>query len=155
MCQVVGQVHVPWSESLQLKSVRRFGVYRKGESTYNLDFVQRLVAVVQQVFGLPAVDFHHTEKQLRTQSQRHGSLPLADDVSHIVFEIGSKHILFGEFALEVGGQPDAGQRACLGQQCVGVKHSVVASVEGNVAILLDLFPCFYKVLCGSCAQCDW
>lgn len=90
------------------------GLWDVGAQTYQLDLHEGLVAVVEQVAGLPAVDSHDTEEQLAAQAQSHWGLALVDDGIDARLDVGLENVAFGELALEVGGEPDSSQRPGLG-----------------------------------------
>jgi hypothetical protein len=87
-------------------------------ASYHLDLEQSFVAVIQQVAGLPPVYPYDTQKQLPAQPQCHWRRILVDKHLNAVVETGLNAVLLGEFALHVGGEPDAGQRPRLGEQSV-------------------------------------
>lgn len=81
-----------------------------------LDLGEGIAAIVEEVPSLPTVDPDNTKQELTAQTKSHGRLALANDILHIVFEVRLEDILLCEFALQVGGQPNARQRASLGQK---------------------------------------
>lgn len=86
------------------------------------DFRERVGAIVEKVPSFPAVNPDDTQQKLTTQAKSHRRLALADDVLDIVLKIGLQYVLFCELALEIGSEPDARQRAGLGQERLGIKH---------------------------------
>lgn len=94
-----------------------------GKTTYHLDFEQGFVAIVQKVTCLSAIDPHHTQEELPTQAQGHWRLPIHNG-AHTTLDVGLQDMCLGEFALEVGREPDASQRPGLGQKCLGIEHCI-------------------------------
>ena len=90
--------------------------------THHLDLDQGLVAVVQKVARLATVDADDTQQQMATQSESHGGLVGINDIFNILLKVGLQHIGLGQFALEVRGDPDTGQRPGLLQQSLGIEH---------------------------------
>ena len=82
--------------------------------TYHLDLGESIVAVVQEISRLPAVDLDDAQQQLSAQTQGHWGLARGDDALDILLQIRGEHVLLGEFLLQVGRQPDASQRPRLG-----------------------------------------
>lgn len=102
--------------------------------TYHLDLHQSFVAIVQQVSCLAAVDPHDTKKQLASQSQRHGCLTGGDDLLDTLGEVRLQDVLFGQLALQVGGEPDSSQRPGLLEEGFGIEHGgdgVAKKLEGG------------------------
>ena len=99
---LLGQVDHAWSES-------------------HLDLDERLVAVRQEVLGLPAVDPHHAKQQVARGPECHLNLGLENAVNAL-FDVGLEDVGLGELLVPVGSQPDPGEGALLGQDEMGVKH---------------------------------
>ncbi len=94
---------------------------------YHLDLHQSLITVIQQVTRLSGVDTDHTQEELPGEAQSHRRLIRVDDRIDAVFDGGLEDVGFGELALEVGGEPDAGEGACFGEEGLGVEHGVLKS----------------------------
>lgn len=92
------------------------------EDPYHLDLQQRLIAVIQEISGLAAIDPDDTEEQLACHPQSHGSLCRHNDLLHALGEVRLQNMLLGQLALQVGRQPDAGQRPGLLKEFFGVEH---------------------------------
>lgn len=101
--------------------------------THHLDLHQGFIAVVKQVSCLAAVDSDDAEEQLAGQPQRHWCLAGCDDLLDTLGEVGLQDVLLGQLALQVGRQPDAGQRPGLLEERLGIEHGrdgVAAMLEG-------------------------
>lgn len=82
---------------------------------YHLDLEQSFIAIIQQIARLPSVDAYNAQEQLSTESQSHWRRILVHEHLNAVVEAGLHAVLLGEFALHVGGEPDASQRPRLGE----------------------------------------
>lgn len=59
---------------------------------------------------------------MTTQTQGHWRLVWVNDRIDRVLDAGLQNVGFRELALQVGREPDSGQRPCLGQECLRIKH---------------------------------
>lgn len=90
--------------------------------TYHLDLHHGFIAVIQEVTRLALIDSDDTKQKLSTQSQGHGRLVRRDDGLDAVCDIGLEDMVLGELALEVGGEPDAGERPALLEERLRIEH---------------------------------
>lgn len=81
--------------------------------TYKLDLEKRLIAIIEKITRLSAVDANDTEKKLTGETQRKRCLVGIDNVLHILLNVLLQAVAFGEFALDIGGKPDLCQWAGL------------------------------------------
>lgn len=61
---------------------------RKEGFTYHLNLKQGLIAIVQKVTCLSAIDPHNTQEELSTQAEGHWRLPLIHNGAHTTFNVG-------------------------------------------------------------------
>ena len=121
---VDGEVDVAWSKRLFAQSASSVstGYGLRALNTYHFDFHQRFVAVFEKIPRLSAVNSNDSEKQLPAQAQRHRRLALVDNGAHSGLNIRLQSLLFRHSALDVGREPDPGQRPCFRKQGLRVKH---------------------------------
>lgn len=67
--------------------------------TNHLDLEEGLIAVIEQITSLAAIDSNDTEQKLTAQSQSHGSLVWGNYGIYTVGKIGLKNMMLGELAL--------------------------------------------------------
>ena len=90
-------------------------------SECHLDLDKGLITIGQEVLGLPRVDSHHTQQKMAGSAERHLHLGLKDALDGLL-DVGLEDVGFGQLLVPMGGQPNSGQRALLGQDEVGVEH---------------------------------
>lgn len=92
------------------------------DRAYHFDLHHGFVAVIQKVTRLALVDPDDTEQELSTQTQGHRRLVRGDDGLDAVCDIGLEDMVLGQLALQVGRQPDAGERPALLEERLRIEH---------------------------------
>lgn len=87
----------------------------------HLDLDKRLIAIGQQIFGLSRIDPNDTQQQMAGRSKGQFDFWLHDAFDALL-DVRFENVCLGEFLVPVSGQPDARERAFLGQHDVSVKH---------------------------------